>query len=235
MVSTLSNLRDQVRQRLNIENATHITDAELSSYLNYSLAELYELVTESNEDWNVIRLSFDMNSTDDGYVLPSNFWKPLRIDRMITSASNISNFYTLHRINIRDESLYGTQFIYYNATVNGYNTEVNSSGQTVLRVYPTNQQAGSYRVLYYPTWTDLADDGYVIIGNIGLHWEEYAIVDTCIKCCLKDETDPAGYVLQKAAVINRIKAAAAGRDAGQAEPPPQNIKWYDKGRGWGRF
>lgn len=221
---TLSDLRTTVRQRLNINNATHITDPELNSYLNYSLAELYELVTESNEDWKVKRLLFTFTATDNGYILPSDFWKPLRVDRIVTSVPD--NFYTLRRINIRDESLYLNN--YYNALAVGYNTEVNSDANTVLRVYLSQQQQGDYRILYYPTWTDLTDDDSVIIGNVGLHWEEYAIVDTCIKCCLKDETDPQGFIMQKAAVINRIKAAAAGRDAGQAEPPPFNKKWYNQ-------
>ena len=47
-------------------------------------------------------------------------------------------------------------------------------------------------------------------------WEEYIIVDMCIKAKLKQEDDPQGFMLQKNELKARIEAMAEGRDIGQA-------------------
>lgn len=234
MAILFSTLRNQVRQRLNIENDTNITDSELDSYLNSSLAELYELIIEANEEYSLKRISFTVDASQDGYTLPDDFWKPLRIDRQIDG----NNSYTLTRINIRDENLWAPALTYLYQTVTAYSTEVNTVGQTILRIFPQSQQAGVYKVLYYPAYQDVDGyvDGYVNLGvPPGMHLEEYAIIDTCIKCCLKDETEPSGFMAQKAIMLNRIKSACASRDAGQNMPPPQTRpKWYERGDagGW---
>lgn len=231
-MTTFAELRNQIRLRYGIANATYVSDAELNIYMNSSCAELYELIVESNEDWKVIRLPFTLtNSTDDGYVLPYNFWKILRVDRALDS----NNYYILNRINIKDENLYSPATMPYSTAATGYLTEVNSDGYTVLRILPTSQKPGNYRILYYPAFDDYVDASTVVMGPPGQKWEEYVVLDVMIKLCGKDETDPSLYVTQKAAVIARIRSAAAARDVGQAEPPPQaGIKWYERGPFGGR-
>lgn len=228
-MTTLAQLREQTRLRYGIANQNYISDAELNLYLNYSLAELYELIVESNEDWKVIRLPFTItNTTDDGYVLPENFWKILRVDRQVDS----QNYYILNRVNIKDENLYSPSTIAFNPNVSGYIDEVNKDGYTVLRILPPSQKPGNYRILYYPQFEDYTDNDTIVMGPPGQKWIEYAILDVMIKLCGKDGTDPSLYVTQKAAVITRIKSAAAARDIGQVEPPPQaGVKWYDQAGG----
>jgi hypothetical protein len=225
-----SDVRNQVLLRLGLANATYISVPEINSYLNYSFAELVELIIESNEDWNVTRFSFSIpdNNANTSYQLPDDFYKVLRVDRFVSS----DQAYILNRINIRDENLYGPSAYNYNTCgASGYNTEVDGYGKTQLRVFPTAQKQGNYRILYYPAFTDYVDVNTVIMGPPGQKWEEYAILDTMIKICGKDETDPSLYLAQKAAVINRIKAAAAARDIGQAEPPPTaGGSWWEKGQ-----
>jgi hypothetical protein len=228
---TLQDCIDQVRTRLNIENATHITDEEIAIYLNSSFAELFEFLVEANEMWHVVRLTFDIETGEDGYGLPENFWKPLRIDKQLDSSND--RWYELRRINYKDENVCNNpDYNYvggYAATPRGYTTEVNNDNQAVLRIFPNNLQAGVYRVLYYPSWTDLDVDGYVKVGPIGQHWDEFAIIDTCIKCLMKDQMDYTGFMNQKAAIIARIRNAAAARDAGSIEPKSFSQEpWYDK-------
>ncbi len=223
MVTTLADLKTQVRQRLNIENATHISDAEIYNYLNFSLARLYALVTKANEDYELIRYVFQFPNLDaqDGYPLPSNLWKILRVDHQISG----NNWYRLMRINKQDETDFSNPNV-SSSCVTSYDTEV-TGGITYLRVYPTNNRTGTYRVLYYPAWQDLTADDPVVIGPPGQHFEEYAVLDTCIKCCLKDETDPSGFMAQLVSVTQQITSESAARDVGQAVPLP-TISWYDK-------
>lgn len=48
-------------------------------------------------------------------------------------------------------------------------------------------------------------------------WEEYIIVDTCIKAMAKEESDPSVFIAQKNALIKRIEEAAENRDIGEPE------------------
>lgn len=227
-----SEVRDQVRLRLGIAEATYIKDDTINNYLNYSAAELTELIIESNEDWKVIRFNFSIpdNNPLTGYQLPDDFYKVLRVDRYLSSEQS----YLLNRINIKDENLYGPSTYFNLSGPGGYFTEVDGYGHTILRVVPTSQKQGNYRILYYPQFIDYIDTDTVILGPPGQKWEEYIILDAMIKICGQDETDPSLYLAQKAAVITRIKAAAAARDIGQAEPVPQaGTPWYEKGFGGG--
>jgi hypothetical protein len=76
-------------------------------------------------------------------------------------------------------------------------------------------------VLKY-TWATTAAS--ITIGDAGATsaldgvqgWEEYVVVDCVIKCKLKEESDVAAEMALKAALVQRIEAAAANRDAGEA-------------------
>lgn len=230
----LSDLVTQVRQRLNIENSNNITDAEITNYLNFSLAELYGLMTEASDDWNTYRIVFTIPPTEginDGYQLPADFWKLVRVDR---SLDNQSTYYTLSRVALRDENLYNPALkgYYYYPSVTGYITEV-KDGYTYLRILPQTNKQGIYQVLYYPAYVTLSLSDEVRIGPPGQYWEEYAILDACIKCAVKEETDPQAFILQKAAMIQRVMTEASTRDVGQTEPPPMTgPAWYDRVLGY---
>ena len=232
-MTTMAECINLVRLRLGISQATYISDITIQSYLNFSASELYELLCNSNSDWNIARYSFTIpdNDPNTGFQLPIDFYKVLRVDRFLAS----NEAYILNRINIKDENLYGPSASTYTSGPGGYNTEVNSDGYTLLRVFPTSQKQGNYRILYYPQLPDYELSDTIKIGPQQMHWIEYMIVDTCIKICGQDETDPSLFLAQKAALILRITTSAAERDIGQAEPPPKaGQRWYEKSDFGGR-
>lgn len=236
MVQTLDDLVDQIRQRLNLENDTNITNPEVRRYLNASLAEQYAFIIKCNEYWNISTIDFNLTNAD-GYILPDDFWQIVRVDRAINSSTN--QYFRLHRINLKDENIYNpANFSTYYAGPAGYLTTVNNLSQTKITFLPKNQAIGTYRVLYYPAWKDLEADGYVYIGPPGQHWEEYAILDTCIKICNKNETDPTTFKMDKELMKQRIQAECAIRDVNENEYRPlTNNSWYNQvlgntGNGW---
>jgi hypothetical protein len=214
----------QARQRLNIEKDESITDDELVSYFNSSLAELFELVSESFEDWFTTRFTFTIASGDDGYVMPPEFWKMLRLDKSMSGSAAGSDWYTINERSPRDENLFSSPInnAFFGST-SGYIREGNR-----IRPLPASQQAGTYRAVYYPAPQDATLATDIVVGPPGLHWEEYAILDVCLKCALKQETDPQGFILQKVSLIERIKKAAAQRNAGMPAPVPLSSPWYDR-------
>lgn len=230
---TLDNLIDSVRQRADLQGSQFITDTEITSYLNSSLAELYGIIIDSFENYYVTSLQFTLQAGDDGYTLPADFFKELRIDRSYSGSPAVQNYdwIRLQRINIKDEANYNStplRSLYY-PRIFGYVLY-----GTKIKIVPRSEIAGTYQLLYYPVYTDLVNrtDVATQIGPAGQHWEEYAIIDACIKCLLKEETDISGFAAQKQLIIDRIKKEAANRVAGDAEPPYMSgSRWYDRGYG----
>src|SRR6187399_1624722 len=224
-MSTLNDLVTVVRSRLNIQNGIRtITDENIRYELNRSLKELYELVINSGETWNVKRLDFSITNqavgVNDGYQLPSDFYRLLRVDRWYAKAQAYA--YTLERINLRDETIYTNSYYQaysnYSYSVNTfkYLLEQEHDGYYYLRVYPPANRQGEYRIIYYPHLTD------------------YAITDTCIKIANSLETDVTVFVRQKEEIKLRITTAATAQDQQFAQPPPIRTSWWTRGNNGGR-
>lgn len=78
---TLTELRDQSRQRADMVNSTFITDSELDGYINEGLLELYDILTQKFGD-EYFHTSFNINidNTTNIYALPSDFYKLKGVD-----------------------------------------------------------------------------------------------------------------------------------------------------------
>jgi hypothetical protein len=233
MTVTLDQLIDSVRRRADLQGSQFISDTEITEYLNYSLAELYGIVTDSFEDYYVSVVNFSLLATQDAYTLPDDFFKELRVDRSYSGTPDVNggDWIRLQRINVKDICNYNStplRSLYY-PRIFGYAIYGNK-----LIIVPQAEIAGTYRMLYYPTYTDLVNRTDVVsIGPVGQHWEEYAIIDACIKCLLKEESEVSGFLVQKQAMIDRIKKESANRIAGDAMPPAvSGPKWFERGLGF---
>ena len=231
---TLDSLIDSIRQRCDIVGSQHITDSEIISYINLAGSELYGLIVDSFEDYYVNTVSFTLANSDDGYVLPADFFKELRVDKSYSGSPDLLNNYDwirLIRINIKDECNYNStplRSLYY-PRIYGYLLYGNK-----LKIVPRSEISGCYQLLYYPMYIDLVEreDECTQFGPSGQHWEEMVIVDACIKCMIKEESEITGFTMQKQAVIDRIKKESANRIAGDAAPPvASGPKWWERGGG----
>src|ERR1700675_5025818 len=93
----MSDLINQVRLACDILTDNHVTDEEILSYLNNSLSELYGIIVTSFEDYYVTSLTFSLIATDDGYTLPSDYFKTLRLDRSLDGSSTSANWFDVPR------------------------------------------------------------------------------------------------------------------------------------------
>jgi hypothetical protein len=76
MTITLAELRLQSRQRADMENSQFVSDSELTSYINNSIAELHDIMCEAyGSDYYVISAEFSIDSSTDTYALPSDFYE----------------------------------------------------------------------------------------------------------------------------------------------------------------
>lgn len=73
MTRTLSELRAEVRQRADMESTTYVTDAEITRYLNQSIARLHNIIAQSSEDDFTEACTIITTAGDEFSVLPFHF------------------------------------------------------------------------------------------------------------------------------------------------------------------
>lgn len=201
---TLAQLRTQARQRADMVYSQNISDAELNVYLNSSACELYDLLVCDYEDYYLTSVNFTL-ANGDGYTLPSDFYKLRGLD-----FSSGGNWIALDSFNFNERNRNGN--LPYTSTYAGLKYRI--LGDT-LTITPENSCAGDYRLWYIPQLQTLVNDGdsFTTLQR----WEEYVVVDACIKMLAKEQDDVSVHMAQKQALIQRIKAAAPNRDAGAGE------------------
>lgn len=224
---SLLTLRTSVRQRCNMENSQFVSDSELNRYINQSLAELYDLVVASYEDYEIQEIVFNYTSSsnqpsDDGYTLPADFYKIRGLDFQAgTEWAEVEPFTFINRNRSSSTDIYTNRAFLYPAR--NYKVVGNS-----LRLIPIGQCNGTYRMFYIPCPTALVNDGDTTSLSFS-GWDEYVVVDASIKCMQKEESDVSVLQMQKQELKQRILEMAGSRDAGA---PKQVEIRRSRNRGW---
>jgi hypothetical protein len=197
VTTTLLSVRTQVRQRTHYETSKFLDDTtELNVWINEAYRELYDLLVAqfqgsfyySTQDFTI--------ASGNTFSVPADFYHLTGIDWIITAPDQLQ---TLRRV------MFGER----NAGRQGYDLR----GNTVT-LLPYNWPAGkTFRLYYVPAPASLVIDGDTFDGVNG--FEEYVVVDTCIKVCAKSGEDAGIFGAQKAAMIERIAAMASQRDEGE--------------------
>lgn len=209
MTITLAELRTQSRQRADQENSEFVSDSELTSYINSSVAELHDLLVQSyGSDYFLELNEFSTVANQQDYDLAADFYKLRGVDAKL----NGSDFFTLKRFNFNERnrfegfgiwSLTGIAHVRYRLMGNK------------LRLSPMPDTNVDIKVWYIPVATKLVADGDTL-DDLN-QFAEYVIVDATIKMLQKEESDVTVLFAQKAELKRRIETAAQNRDAGESE------------------
>lgn len=236
-VMTLLQLKTQCRERADMKNATgvytnsFITDTELTSYINQSYYELYDiLVQKFGDDYFVAEpLEFEADGTSFFYELPDGtnyaaapaLYKFMGLDLSLGGAQNGDSWVTIRPFMFADrnryavpnfQSFYGVTNIRYRLNgTNLYLTPIPAGGQLL-------------RLWYVPRLVELVEDEDTADGVSG--WLEYVIVDVAIKMLNKEESDVSVLLASKNALLKRIESAAENRDAGNPQVV-SDTQWQD--------
>src|ERR1035437_4724215 len=223
---TLLQLRTAVRQRCNMENSQFVSDSGLTSYINHSLAELYELIVQSYEDYYVKELDFSYSTsqltTDTGYTLPTDFDKLKGVD----FKGGAGEWCAINPFTFINRNTRASSFVFSGRSFfpdRQYRLCDNS-----IQIIPLGQSNGDYRMFYIPLFIPLSNDSDSTSMTFS-GWDEYVTVDASIKCLQKEESDVSVLEMQKQALIARISSVALGRDAGQ---PKQVQMVRNRTDGW---
>jgi len=194
MATTLLQLRTLCKYESDNVNQSFIADAEWNVYINQSYKELYGLiVTNFGNDYFTqtpyTGYVFTTNGTSQFFPLPTDFFKLLGVDLQISAP----NYWV---------SLKEFPFSERNK-LSVTNSLVPMAGQTL-------------RLLYVPRCQELATDADSVDGVNG--WEEYIVVDACIKALAKEESDVSVFAARKQGLVARLNNEIENRNA---SGPPQ--------------
>jgi hypothetical protein len=232
-VSTLASLRNQIRQRADIVNSQFITDAELTSYINSSAAELYDiLVQKYGEDYFMCTTPPTIVATTAlVYDRPADFYKLRGVDQQITG----NQWATVRPFNFQERNRFNTPMapVVFGITATRYRV----IGTNQIMFIPQMTAGATFRIWYVPRLTPLSGDTDTMDGVSG--WLEYVICDCIIKCKCKMESDCAVEMALKEALVHRIEAVAENRDSGMpmtvADTSCTSFQGVGPGLGWGSW
>lgn len=242
---SLSQIRLAARQRADRVNSNFVTDAELNSYINQSMFELYDLLITVFEDYFLATpVQFATNGSQWIYPLPDGtltfqnginpqvnmvappFYKLKGVDLALETATNA--YVTINKFNFINRN----RFVYPNtaSTIYGvFNLQYRLMGNT-LEFIPTPTAGQNIRIWYVPRLPQLLNDtDTTTIGISG--WIEYVIVKAAYYALTKEESDTSALVLQLEALTERIMTTASNRDEGQ--PDTISDTRAGNGNGWG--
>lgn len=205
--ATLANIRTQVRERCDIENSEFITDSELNSYINLSYADLYDKLVSAFEDYYLTSTTSTVSAGSSSFSVPNDFYKLKAVDYQLSDG----NFVSLNKFNFSERN---NKYNNTGSLNNNYNIRYRLVGNTI-ELIPTNQATGTYKIWYVPVYTTLSSDSDTLDGVNG--WEEYIIVDACIKCLTKEESDTSEFQRQKQYQLKRLEEMKINRDIGQPD------------------
>lgn len=201
---TLANLRTEVRNRGEIRSV-YVSDSELNTYINQSIAELYDLLCSMSPDFYLTTSDISVVANTDSYALPATFYRLRAIAYVRTSTDIIS----LKRMMLNE------RFGWPPTVGSGpETTRYRVTGSNVIFA-PIPQWTGTVRLYFIAAPTKLSADGDTFDGISG--WEEYVVVDALMKCWVKEESDISPLMAQKAALKARIESMAYDRDEGQTD------------------
>jgi hypothetical protein len=231
--SSLGYLRNLAQQRSELVNSQFIQLPEWNSYISASYKELYDLLIEEYAE-NYYGPSTYTWTTDGAsvlYPLPQDFYKSLLCEVALNPADPTS-WVTLRKFQRIQQNLWNApnQYTFYGITNLRYRLDGN-----FLHLVPIASAGQTVRLWYAPRPNILMADTDTVDGVSG--WEEYIVVDACIKALTKKESDTSTFQAQKMALISRIESAGANRDISEPETVSdsrtRNFSWNSEGDGGG--
>lgn len=237
--TTLGNLRIEAQQRINKENSQFYTNQEWNSMLSQSYKELYDILIQKfgNDYFLANPYTYTTSGTIDSttqqstYPLPNDFYKLMRVE-VTLNPSDPNSWVTLREFEAIQANLWNFPNVYtfYGIT----NLRYRLWGDN-LNIVPIPSAGQTIRILYSPRPNQLINDTDLVNGVSG--WEEYIVTDACIKALAKEESDPQIFLIQKAALLQRIIEAAENRNVGEPEKVSdsklRNFAWSDSAERYG--
>lgn len=230
--TTLGNIRLQSKQRCDRVNSQFVTDQEWNTYIDQSYKELYDLLVQKfGDDYFVANpYTYTTVQNQQAYPLPNNFYKLLGVE-VALNPQDPNSWVTLRKFEFIQRNLWNFPNVYTFYGITNLRYRLNGNN---LYIVPVPSSGQTIRIWYNPRPNQLINDTDTLDMVSG--WEEYIVVDACLKAMVKEESDISAFAAQKMAVMKRIEEAAENRDVGEPETVSdskrRNFAWSE-GDDWG--
>jgi hypothetical protein len=191
---TRSALRTEIRNRGDFQTP-YFTDSELNSYINDSIASLWDLIISTDPTRYVEQADISVVSGTRAYNLPADYYLLQGVE--LTDSSAPSGYRTMPHFNWHERNDGILSNVKWDARY-----EVRGSK---IRFHPTPNWTETVQIHYIPTATSLDSDG-ATFDSINT-WTEWVVLDVCIKCANKEEVSPVAWESRKSQVESRILMA----------------------------
>ena len=194
-------------------NSGFVQDPKLNDYINKSIAELYDLlITKYGEEYwtNTEPYKINTNGTENTYLLPSDFFKAIGVDLVLSSSQSV----TIKPFAFNERNRFTNSYIYswgLDGVVRARYKLINNK----IKFIPNPDNSMSIDIWYIPHAPILVDDADEFDGFNG--WEEYVIVDAAIKMKDKEEADTTKLEKRLSKLELRINNSSGNRDAGHGD------------------
>lgn len=223
-MTTLSDLISQARLLSNMEESQFVTDAELTTYLNWGLSALDDLIVTLFEDYKKTSVQATITTPVDGYnsfPLPVDFLKGRGLDRQFGGV-----WHTMNRSGMPGRNSGQAFGGVFSVGPHSYRIE-----DSKVIIEPWQNCTGVYQLHYIPRFVPLVNTTDTVQDYMNQQsWCQFAVIDCVIKILAKQDMDASQWVMQKNDLYQRITNAASIRDAG---PAMSAEKWRRGGRGFG--
>lgn len=228
MSTTLLQLRTAARQRADMENSQFVQDSELTSYINQSYFELYDILVQKYGSNYFIQSPyvFTTDGVNQFFSLPTDFYKLAGISVQYVGANY--SYMPIKQGSFADMQMLSGVLNTLPIWSGAVKYALQSNKIWLAPLPPAGQKV---QLFYVPKLTPLSLDTDVVDGISG--WDEYIVTDAAIKCMQKEESDVSILAAQKAALLKRIENAAANRDTASAATFTDVSD--DNHNPWGRF
>ena len=203
-----STLKQRAQRRADMVNSSFVSDDEIKDYVNSSIAELYDFLVKSYEDYFVKTTTYTVPLTTGGTAddLPSDFYKALGVDLVSGGITS-----TLRAFSFTERNIYNTPY----AVIDRLAKPMYKVDGSKIKMIPENVQSGTITLFYVPLApeypnADLSGNQveFIIPGFI-----EYVVVATAIRMLMKEESDISALERERQQLASRIIRAISPRDA----------------------
>lgn len=233
--TTLGNLILQCQQRTDRVTSDNITDQEWSTMITSSYKELYDILIQKFGCDYYIAPPFSYTTTGQldpvyqaqVFPLPTDFYKLMRCE-VALNPNDPNSWVTLRQFEAIQANLWNFPNVYtfYGIT----NLRYRLWGE-FLQLVPIASAGQTIRIWYSPKPSQLLNATDIVKAISG--WEEYIVVDVCMKALAKTEEEVNVFMMQKAALVKRIEEAAQNRNVGEpqtvSDARTRNFSWSDSG------
>lgn len=210
--TTLAQLRTRTREHADLVSSSFVTTSELDGFINASGGELWDILVARHEDYCTTPgyTTISISGSNYQHSLPQDCVKLAGVDYQ-----DGSDWVSLRRFSLKERDRWRDTSWRYGTAERCYTQLGGFGNDGFLSLVPEDDCAGTYRFRYVKAWTPLTGTAdFVSLPN---GWEEYISVDAAIKCKQKEESDTSSLEMRKAALLQRITAAASNRDEVEQE------------------